>query len=56
MKKSYLKYLNRATIVCLLSLLFGNTQSISQSQWTPQMSDEFQQRSRDAIAKLSGSN
>jgi hypothetical protein len=55
-KKSYLKYLTIAAIICLLSLVLGNTQSKLQSQWTQQMSTEFQQRSKDARAKLSGSN
>ncbi len=44
-----------AVIICLLFLL-GNTQSQPESQWTPQMSAEFQQRSQEAITQLAGKN
>jgi hypothetical protein len=49
-------HLKNATIICLLSLLLGNTQSQPELQWTPQMSAEFQARSQQAISKFAGSN
>ncbi|WP_442944718.1 hypothetical protein [Nostoc sp.] len=44
-----------ALIICLLFLL-GNTQSQPESQWTPQMSAEFHQRSQAGITQLAGKN
>lgn len=53
MKKSLLK---NATIISGLCLLLGSTQPKAESQWTTAMETEFQQRSKEVITKLAGSN
>ncbi|MCC5665109.1 hypothetical protein LC653_14585 [Nostoc sp. CHAB 5784] len=52
-RKSHLK---TATIICLLCLLLGSTQSKPESEWTPEMTAAFRARSQQAITNFAGSN